>query len=116
MKRYRKFIVSVLAVSAVSYLLQLAWIHIAEPIMESCGMEFGGILPTGDLIGAFAVILINRGCGRFGDHIQRRYPDLAVSVLQCAVYGISVNLQSREDRVQSFRVLFQFRSVRGVCT
>jgi len=58
-RAYAKFIVSVAAVSAASYLLQLAWIKIAEPIMESCGVMFHGILPTGDLISAAAVVLIN---------------------------------------------------------
>lgn len=58
MKPYRKFIETVIAVSAASYLLQLAWIHIAEPIMEACGVAFHGILSTGDLISGAAVVLI----------------------------------------------------------
>lgn len=58
MKKYKKFIATVLAVSAASYLLQLAWIHIVEPVMEACGVAFHGILPTGDLIGGAAVVLI----------------------------------------------------------
>lgn len=58
MKPYRKFIETVIAVSAASYLLQLAWIHIAEPIMEACGVAFHGILTTGDLISGAAVVLI----------------------------------------------------------
>lgn len=59
MKTYGKYIVSVVTVSVVSYILQLIWINIVEPILEACGMGFGGILSTGDVLGALAVILIN---------------------------------------------------------
>lgn len=59
MKSYVKFIVSVVTVSVASYILQLTWINIVEPIMESCGVAFHGILPTGDIISGIAVILIN---------------------------------------------------------
>lgn len=59
MKKYRKYIVSVVAVSVVSYILQLIWINIVEPILEACGMEFGGMMVFGDNLGALAVILIN---------------------------------------------------------
>lgn len=58
MRTYRKYIVAVVTVSVVSYILQLMWIHIVEPIMESCGVAFHGILPTGDIISGIAVILI----------------------------------------------------------
>jgi len=58
-KTYGKYIVSVVTVSVVSYILQLIWINIVEPILEACGMGFGGILSTGDVLGALAVILIN---------------------------------------------------------
>lgn len=58
MKKYKKFIATVLAVSAASYLLQLAWIHIVEPVMDACGVAFHGILPTGDLISGAAVVLM----------------------------------------------------------
>ena len=57
-KRYGKYIISVVAVSVVSYILQLTWINIVEPIMEECGVAFHGILPTGDIISGVAVILI----------------------------------------------------------
>ncbi len=59
MRTYGKYVVSVVKVSAVSYVLQLAWIHIVESILEACGMEFGGIMDFGDVLGALAVILIN---------------------------------------------------------
>lgn len=59
LKPYVKFIVSVVTVSVVSYVLQLIWINIVEPIMESCGVAFHGILPTGDIISGIVVILIN---------------------------------------------------------
>lgn len=59
MKTYGKYIVSVVTVSVVSYILQLIWINIVEPILEARGMGFGGILSTGDVLGALAVILIN---------------------------------------------------------
>lgn len=59
MKKYVKYIVSVVTVSVVSYILQLTWVNIVEPIMKACGMAFRGIMPEGELISAFAVILIN---------------------------------------------------------
>lgn len=59
MKTYGKYIVSVVTVSLVSYILQLIWINIVEPILEACGVEFGGIMDFGDVLGALAVILIN---------------------------------------------------------
>ena len=59
LKPYVKFIVSVVTVSVVSYVLQLAWINIVEPIMDACGVRFNGILPPGDIISAVAVLLIN---------------------------------------------------------
>lgn len=59
MKTYGKNIVFVVIVSVVSYILQLTWINVVEPIMEACGVAFHGILPAGDIISAFAVILIN---------------------------------------------------------
>lgn len=59
MKKYVKYIASVVTVSVVSYILQLIWINIVEPIMKACGVAFRGILPTGDIISALAVILIN---------------------------------------------------------
>lgn len=55
---YKKYIVSVVNVSVASYILQLIWIKVVEPIMEACGVAFRGILPTGDLISGVAVILI----------------------------------------------------------
>lgn len=58
MKTYGKYIVSVVTVSVVSYILQLIWINIVEPIMEACGVAFHGILPTGDIISGVIVILI----------------------------------------------------------
>ncbi len=54
-----KHIASVIIVSAVSYILQVAWVIFVEPIMESNGVIFRGILPTGDIISGVAVILIN---------------------------------------------------------
>ena len=54
-----KHIVSVVKVSVISYVLQLAWVNIVEPIMEACGVPFGGIMDFGDVLGALAVILIN---------------------------------------------------------
>ncbi len=57
-KIYGKYIVSVVTVSVVSYILQLTWIKIVEPIMEVCGVAFHGILPTGDIISGVVVILI----------------------------------------------------------
>lgn len=60
MKPFVKHIVAVVTVSVVSYILQLTWVNIVEPIMEACGVTMHhGILPTGDVISAFAVILIN---------------------------------------------------------
>lgn len=59
MKKYVKYIVAVVAVSVISYILQLTWINIVEPIMEACGMRFRGIMPEGALISALAIILIN---------------------------------------------------------
>lgn len=58
MKKYVKYIVSVVTVSVVSYILQLTWINIVEPIMKACGVMYHGILPTGDIISAVAVFLI----------------------------------------------------------
>lgn len=55
----KRNILSVLIISAASYILQLIWINIVEPILEACGMEFGGIMDFGDVLGALAVILIN---------------------------------------------------------
>ena len=59
MKSYVKYIVSVVKVSVVSYILQLIWINIVEPIMEACGVPFGGIMDFGDVLGALGIILIN---------------------------------------------------------
>ena len=60
MRTYGKYIVSVVTVSVISYILQLTWINIVEPIMEACGVVLHqGILPTGDIICGTAVILIN---------------------------------------------------------
>lgn len=59
MKKYGKYIIAVIAVSVVSYILQLTWINIVEPIMKACGVSFRGILPTGEVISAVAVFLIN---------------------------------------------------------
>ena len=56
---YLKHIVSVVTVSVISYILQVTWINIVEPIMEACGVMFHGILPNGDIISGIAVILIN---------------------------------------------------------
>ena len=55
----KRNILSVLIVSAASYILQLIWINIVEPIMEACGVMFYGIMPTGDIICGVVVILIN---------------------------------------------------------
>lgn len=59
MRTYGKYIISVIAVSVVSYIRQLIWIDIAEPVLEACGMEFGGIMVFGDCLGALVIILIN---------------------------------------------------------
>lgn len=58
MRLYVKHIISVIMVSVISYILQVTWINIVEPIMEACGVMFHGILPTGDIISGIAVILI----------------------------------------------------------
>ncbi len=55
----KRNILSVLIVSVASYILQLIWLNIVEPIMEACGVMFRGILPTGAIISGVAVILIN---------------------------------------------------------
>lgn len=59
MSSTKRNILSVLIVSETSYILQLIWINIVEPIMEACGVMFRGILPEGEFIGAAAIILIN---------------------------------------------------------
>ena len=59
MRRYIKYIISVIIISIVSYSLQVLWVKIVEPIMESNGIMFQGILPEGQIISGIAVILIN---------------------------------------------------------
>ncbi len=59
MRTYGKYIVSVVAVSVGSYILQLIWIHIVEPIMKACGVMYNGIMPTGGIISGLAIIFIN---------------------------------------------------------
>lgn len=54
-----KYIVLVIIISIVSYSLQVLWVKIVEPIMESNGIMFQGILPEGQIISGIAVILIN---------------------------------------------------------
>lgn len=56
---YKKYIVSVIIVSIVSYSLQVLWVKVVEPIMETNGIIFQGILPDGQIISGIAVILIN---------------------------------------------------------
>lgn len=45
MRTLIKYIVSVIVISIVSYSLQVLWVKIVEPIMESNGIMFQGILP-----------------------------------------------------------------------
>lgn len=59
MRTFIKYIVSVIIISIVSYSLQVLWVKIVEPIMESNGIMFQGILPEGQIISGIAVILIN---------------------------------------------------------
>lgn len=59
MRTFIKYIVSVIIISIVSYFLQVLWVKIVEPIMESNGIMFQGILPEGQIISGIAVILIN---------------------------------------------------------
>lgn len=59
MRTFIKYIVSVIIISIVSYSLQVLWVKIVEPIMESNGIMFRGILPEGQIISGIAVILIN---------------------------------------------------------
>lgn len=59
MRPSAKHITSVITVSVVSYILQVAWVIFVEPTMESNGVMFRGILPTGDIISGVAIILIN---------------------------------------------------------
>ena len=59
MSSTKRNIISVLIVSETSYILQLIWINIVEPIMEACGVRFHGIVPEGEFISAAVIILIN---------------------------------------------------------
>ena len=59
MRRFITYIISVIIISIVSYSLQVLWVKIVEPIMESNGIMFQGILPEGQIISGIAVILIN---------------------------------------------------------
>lgn len=59
MKLFSKYIVSVIVVSIASYFLQVAWVMLVEPIMESHGVMFQGILPDGQIISGVAIMLIN---------------------------------------------------------
>lgn len=59
MRTFLKYIVLVIVISIVSYSLQILWVKLVEPIMESNGIMFQGILPEGQIISGIAVILIN---------------------------------------------------------
>lgn len=59
MRIFIKYIISVIIISIVSYSLQILWVKLVEPIMESNGIMFQGILPEGQIISGIAVILIN---------------------------------------------------------
>ena len=50
MRTFIKYIVLVIIISIVSYSLQVLWVKIVEPIMESNGIMFQGILPEGRLL------------------------------------------------------------------
>ena len=59
MNKYVKYILIVALVSAVSFGLHVGWIAIVEPIMESNGIAFGGIIGTGDIISAVFIYVIH---------------------------------------------------------
>lgn len=59
MNKYVKYILLVALVIAVSFGLQVGWIAIVEPIMESNGIVFGGIIGTGDIISAVFIYVIH---------------------------------------------------------
>lgn len=84
MRTYGKYIVSVVTVSAISYILQLIWINIVEPIMEACGVMFRGILPPGDIISAVAVLLINIS----GAVVLAILYNGSIPICLCLFYGV----------------------------
>lgn len=59
MNKYVKYILIIALVTAVSFGLQVGWIAIVEPIMESNGIAFGGIIGTGNIISAVFIYVIH---------------------------------------------------------
>lgn len=93
MRMFIKYIVLVIIISIVSYSLQVLWVKIVEPIMESNGIMFQGILPEGQIISGIAVILINIvGAVVLGVLFNGNIPIWLCLFLQYIIYSISFNI------------------------